>query len=107
MSFLNIDLTKANRPSLKQKSAVVRMLSYLVSVDDGARRRDHRGFNKEDTEEGHELYYLVRRDASVLDDDYYYSSARKLLYKYWRQLPSDCFDAIYGAGAWNRLDEES
>jgi hypothetical protein len=93
----NVDLTKIDKISKKQKECLLTMLQILSSVDDGAFSKDSQGFNANDTILGNDLAackFLTAETAKY---------AKSLLFKYWRQFPSDLFDVVYGKGVWERL----
>lgn len=61
-------------------------IAYLASACDGARRRDHHGFNAEHVELGHRLARATRWSRRD------HRSARKLISFYRRQLTAAGYD---------------
>lgn len=87
--LIKVDLTDLNTPI--QKTAMLKMLRILADADDDyTYYKNGVGFNREDSELGHELSELDTLSASEGE------AAKAILRKYWRQLPEDLYQIVYG-----------
>jgi len=72
------------------EQSVLTALRILAGTCDGARSLDNTGFNRHDVEEGH------RWAAKQSLDDNHLFRAKRMLWKYHRQIPRDLFVIIFG-----------
>jgi hypothetical protein len=87
--FIKVDLT--DLLSAQQKDALLDMLRILAELDsDRTQVRNGVGFNREDSELGHDLSELEVLSPSEAE------AAKAILRKYHRQLPSELYDMVYG-----------
>lgn len=84
-------------------AALVSLLRQISNLDDGAFSQDRKGFNKDDTDRGNELAEAAAVRTLSSDE---VAELKEMLFKYWRQLPEDPFDIVYGTGAWQRVSEK-